>query len=78
MKDKNNDTMVNFDVEKEIIRIYTKSYRMLLVSMNRKKVIEQLWGIENKNAYPNVRFLLNVMSASYGMQQLEQQCTSLP
>jgi hypothetical protein len=45
MKDKNNDTMVNFDVEKEIIRIYTKSYRMLLVSMNRKKVIEQLWGI---------------------------------
>jgi hypothetical protein len=54
MKDKNNDTMVNFDVEKEIIRIYTKSYRMLLVSMNRKKVIEQLWGIENKNAYPNV------------------------
>jgi len=53
MNDKNNDTMFNFDVEKEIIHIISNSYRMLLVSMNSKKVIEQLWGIENKNAYPN-------------------------
>jgi hypothetical protein len=54
MKEENNDTMVNFDVEKEIINIISNSYRMLIVSMNRKKVIKKLWGIENKNAYPNV------------------------
>jgi DNA polymerase elongation subunit (family B) len=53
MKKKNNIwQVVNFDYASlypSVIKYHTQSYRMLIVSMNRKKVIEQLWGTENKN-----------------------------
>ena len=56
MKEENNYTVVDFEYASlypSVIKYHTQSYKMLLVSMNRKKVIKELWGIENKNAYPN-------------------------
>lgn len=56
MKEENNYTVVDFEYTSlypSVIKYHTQSYKMLLVSMNRKKVIKELWGIENKNAYPN-------------------------
>ncbi len=48
-------TFVSFDYASLYPHTFSGvSLRMLGVKLNRKKVIEQLWGIENKNAYPNV------------------------
>ena len=52
MKEKNTARVVNFDYASlypSVIKYHTQSYRMLIVSMNRKKVIKELWTTENKN-----------------------------
>lgn len=45
-------TITSFDyvsLYPSVIKYHTNSYRMLIVSMNRKKIIKELWTTENKN-----------------------------